>query len=256
MYRLVATGEVKARVDELLESWEGEGRFHPLLREEVNAWVRENKRLALDASSQSSTALASLAELCRRDPRYLTSELVMYAVLDAKLTICHQGTRVAAPPRDRPLTPEQWTRATTREQHVRGTVTRAEDFLDELREAVRHTTGGGLQDRYPRVSVANMLDAELDVLDAARRYVGQHPKATSSEIAKATMITENEARRLKASRRCWKELAARRVAPWFRTANWEKIQRVASEGRRLRAAQRRRAKGIRIRDAVLRLRSP
>ncbi len=222
MFQLAVPREMEERVNSRLRGLEGEGAKHPLLREDRASWNQKNRSLAEDAGSGSETAMKSLATLCGRDPRYLASELVVYAVLDAKLAIIHPSTRV--PSEDRmPLSSTELAEQEEEQKRVRESVVNGKNFLEAMKHSIRRTTGRGLPDRYPQVLVADMLDAEEQRLTIAMEYVRTHRKDSPRAVSGVTGVSEYEAGRLLVSLRCWRELAARRVGKKFVTRNWENI---------------------------------
>ncbi|MBA3464258.1 MAG: hypothetical protein H0T46_30160 [Deltaproteobacteria bacterium] len=169
------------------------------------------------------------------------------------MTIVFPDTHFPTPPRNAPKSSIETRLEELREQHVRNRIVEAKRFLAALAKAIKFTTGGGLKGRWPRVLLANMLDAELHKLDHARGYVRNHREEQPKRIAAKTGISVSEAEQLKASLRIWEQLAAMRVAVRFKGSSWEDIQRHASVGRTLRAEHERRARHLPLRRSKRRL---
>src|SRR5256885_854018 len=128
MLDLPVPAALRRRVDGRLLDLEPEGRHHPLIRDELRAWSKENERLVGEACDVTNPSLDALAQLCRRDPRYPSTDLVVYAVLDAKLTIVYPDTHFPTTARTVPMSGIETRREVMRQQHVRERIDEAKRF--------------------------------------------------------------------------------------------------------------------------------
>jgi len=237
MLRLTTPKRVVNRVVSRMELLAHDGRFNPLRREDDEVL---KKKIRADVMGANNGNPRAFARLCKRDPRYLGTEMAAIYVLDAKLSIVFSGMRHPLPGTRTALETRSLQIQEMRKAHIRENVAKAHEFLDHLARSINATTSGGLNSYVSRSLIVTMLDKEYANVARAKR-LSEQPAITARKLARSSGLDDDHARMLLQRPRAWRQIARQRVGRQFGTDDWNLVARWEREGRSQQKSKPRRA---------------
>jgi hypothetical protein len=213
-----------------------EGDSHPLFRMSEKKWERRIRELAAEAQQTGPEGDSALIELCRIDPRFMTTNLVIAKMLDWELQVVFGDIRSAKPVqarRAKPSAEEIEARKASEERHrlSRIRVETARKNLKNLADAVAYVTGKGNKGYQLRQQLKSSFNFYVALFTELRAKL--RSKFTDAKVRKLAAewdVSEEILRELKDAARV-EGLVDRQLATEYRNSP-DRIRALRTQGRR------------------------